>query len=165
MPYCDPTTLLAYVDARLVGDLAGDTGVRLTPNQIESDPNVAAALSASAGEINSAVLVGNRYTVAQLQSLTGDDAAFLAQLNAWLSFGKLCSRRGRDPKERPEYGQALEVIEKIKNGHQLFNVPQGNSQTASENFMTATQFSTLGLIRDRDARFMFPVRREQQVVS
>jgi hypothetical protein len=164
MAYATPTNLLSYIDARLIGDLALDTGVRLTPTQILTDPNVAAALSSGAGEINSCVLVGQRYTVAQLNALTGDDAALLQMLNSWLAYGILCSRRGRDPKERPEYVQTQETLKQISQGAELFNTPQGQSGLPQTNFMTAAQWQSVNTIRSATPQ-LFPVRRQQQAVG
>jgi len=161
MPYATPTDLMTFVDARLIGDLCEDAGNRLTPTQILADPNVAAALSAAAGTINAAVLVGARYTVAQLEAVTGDDAVFIQMLNSWLAFGVLCGRRGRDPKEQPEYVQSLETLEQIKKGAEMFNVGPGQNQVPQTNFISAANYQAVGTLRARTPE-LFPVRRLQQ---
>ncbi len=160
--YATSSQLIQYVDARLVGDLCADNGARVTPTGIQTDPNVLAALSAGTGTINLAALIGNRYTVEQLEALTGDDAAILVMLNSWLALGILCERRGRDPEEHPGYKEAKDILNRIEEGDKMFNIPQ--QAVPSENFMSAVQYGQLGLIRDRTPMF-FPVRRRQTTVG
>ncbi len=165
MPYATTEQLIIFVDSRIIGDLAGDQDKRLQPAEIMIDPNVAAALSAAAAKINSSVLVGQRYTVEQLLAMVGDDLVYLQMLNAWLAFGILCGRRGRDPSEQPEYIAATETIKHIENGAQLFNLSagQGQSQLPQTNFLSSTQWNLLNSLRS-STRGLFPQRRCQRTL-
>lgn len=161
MAYCTPAQLQQILDVRLIGDLLADTGVRVDPGAQLTNANLANALSIAAGQINSAALVGERYTVLELSNLTGDDAAFLTMLNAWLSFGILCSRRGRDAKEHSEYVQALETMEHLKTGSAIFNVAADVAVgVGSINFVSAQNYATVNSLRFATP-YYYPVRRTQ----
>lgn len=154
---------MTLIDQRLLGDLVSDSGTRVTPSALLTDPNLATALSTAAGQINSAALVGERYTVAELHALTGDDGNFLAMINAWLAFGILCSRRGRDAKEHPEYVKATELLEMLKDGEAVFNVPADVAVgTPQQNFPSFADYATVNSLRER-TRHYFPVRPVQNV--
>lgn len=60
---------LSRVDQRTVGDWASDTGVRIAPGSLPTDPNVAAAIGDACGEVESAALAGGRYAAADLATL------------------------------------------------------------------------------------------------
>ncbi len=153
--------MLARFDARVLGDLVNDTGVRQTPTQLLTDPNLAAALDDGAGMITSAALYGERYTVAQLLALTGTDQAFLIRLNCNLTFGLLQQRRGNDPTEFPSYVEALQILELIKSGSRLFNVPADTQAGVPESYYaTAQNIATVNLLTNA-ARPYFPVPRKQ----
>jgi len=161
MAYTTASQAMALIDNRLLGDLVSDSGQRVTPSGLLTDPNLATALSTAAGQINSAALVGQRYTVAELKALTGDDAAFLVMLNTWLAFGILCSRRGRDAKEHPEYVKATEMLETLKTGEAVFNVAADVSVgTAQTSFPSFADYATVNSLRERTGHY-FPVRPVQ----
>lgn len=165
MAYCTNQQIQQIIDARLLGDLVVDTGIRQTPSQLNSDANLTLALSTASGLINSAALVSERYTVAELQGLTGDDANFLVMMCAWLAFGILCSRRGRDPKERPEYEQVLQMIEDLKQGAKMFNVAADVAVgTPNEDFPSAQNYQTVNTLRTA-TNFYYPIRRNQNVAQ
>jgi hypothetical protein len=160
--YALPSDLLMYKDARTIGDLAGDLGVRVTPSAILTNPNVLAALASSAGMINSAILIGNRYTILELQALTGDDFAFLVRINCDLAFGILIGRRGNSPEQDPDYKEAKMLLEMMRDGKAIFNVPGDVAVgTPAPTFPSFINYARLGLLRDR-ARPLFPRRRYQQ---
>lgn len=158
MAYATPAQMLQLFDSRILGDLVQDVGQRVNPTNLLADTNLALALSTAAGQINSAALIGQRYTVLEMQALTGDDAAFLTSINAWLAFGILCARRGRDPKEHPEYEKALEMLEMLRKGESILNVPGDVSVgTAQINFPSWQSYVNVNSLRTRTPKY-YPQR-------
>jgi|SRR5579884_1361147 len=165
MSYAQPSDLLARYDARVLGDLVNDAGTRQTPTQLLTDPNLAAALASAAGTVNAAALVGQRYTVGELSALTGDDLAFLVNVNCALAFGLLNQRRGNDPMKFPAYAEAREVLDMLRDGKAIFNVPADVAAgTPQDQFPSAAAYAAINLLRDAAGRY-FAVRRRQVPAS
>lgn len=160
MSYAIPSDLLARYDVNTVGDLVNDNNQRQTPTQLATNVNLLTALSNAAGVINSAALFSERYTVAQLQALTGDDLAFLVGINCDIAMGRLALRRSNDPAKFPAYVEAMELLEHLRTGHNIFNVPGIQGVTASE-FPSFTTYSQVNLLRDACLNRYFPIRRFQ----
>lgn len=162
--YATPADLLKRYDARSVGDLVNDAGSRQTPTQILTDPNVLACLDDGAAYINAAAIVGNRYTIAQLQALTGVDAAMLIRLNCDLTFGYLVLRRGNDPRQLQSFVDAEKILGLLREGQLIFDVPASLAVgVGSSNFPSPVAYATLNLYRDECQAF--PVRSTQNVTS
>ena len=160
MAYATPAQLLERFDARTLGDLAGDTGVRVSAAALLADANVAAALSDATGQINASVLKAGRYQVADLVALTGDDAAFLVRICCDIALANLWHRRpyadsdGRtDAMERAD-----RHLKDLSTGQAVFNIQEnidmGNPTTGGP---TLVELRRLNLLRDRTRNF-YPLR-------
>jgi hypothetical protein len=134
-PYCTASILLTYYDARQVGDLLYDTtpGQRATeatilqPVTTQTPPNSPAATIANAinwasGEIESACLVAGKYSVQDLQSLTGMALASLQGLCADLAFWKLVCRRYPKQEMPDAIKWAFEKLERLRSGERIFGL-------------------------------------------
>ena len=64
--YANGTDFLTRYDARLIGDLVRDDGTQENPATLPTNTNLLTALSDAYGDIVAAAVVGDRYTVAQL---------------------------------------------------------------------------------------------------
>lgn len=163
MAYASPAIMLTYYDNRILGDLCSDVnGVRVSPAALLTDPNLAQALSTGAGQINAAVLVAQRYTVAELQALTGDDAALLQWLNSALAYCRLRSRRGVKLDDITDCKDAANMLAALEAGTAVFNIFANQEAGIPESgFPAAVIYAQTNLMRDYANRY-FPVRRYQQ---
>jgi phage gp36-like protein len=141
MSYATPAQMLNRYDDRRLGDLVRDDNTRATSAQLITGADAAilqSMLDDGAGEIDTACLIGGRYTVADLQGLvtsftTGSsDPAFhsacvLIRINCDLAYGYLMERRGYNDAElrtqAPLYAKALDMIDKLRWGERLFAIP------------------------------------------
>jgi phage gp36-like protein len=165
-PYANGSDLVSRYDVRLLGDYCSDTGVRVSPANVPTDPNVITALTDAASAINSACQIGERYTQAQLAALTGADKGLLYRLCCDLAFCYLCQRRGVKPLAYEEsYKRSEELLVRLKNGELIFNVP-GNVAVGvpGDEFPSSSTYATVNLLRDA-ASPLFPLRRRQQPAS
>jgi hypothetical protein len=124
-PYCTPTILLQYYDARQIGDLLLDTtpGQRASSQAISAgDPRVENALAWASGEIEAACLVAGKYAVADLQALTGMSLANLQGLCATLAFWKLVCRRYPKAEMPDDVKWAFEKLERLRSGERIFGL-------------------------------------------
>jgi hypothetical protein len=165
MSYLTNAELIDFIDERIISDLCTDNGVRPSLAQVLVDPNVTLACSTASGMVNSAALTAQRYSVLQLTSLTGDDSNLLKMIVAWLAFGQLCMRRGRDPETNPAYKEMMNYLVQIRRGDNLFNVPANvGVGVPAEQFPTAVNYQTVNTVRTATNRY-FPTRRNQNTTS
>ncbi len=137
--YLSPADFLKRKDARVIGDLVGDAGSRVSAAALLTDPNVLAALGDASGEVESMCLLGGRYTPADLAALTGNAQGFLSKLVAELAFCQLWTRRYPD-KERADTCQwAQDTLERLADGEQMFGFQE-----------TADAGTVLSVVEDMD---------------
>lgn len=120
--YATTAQLSSRYDQRTLGDLASDTGTRVPANQLSTSQPILDALQDAAGMIEAACSVGNRYTPADLLTLTGNGAAFLTRLNCDLAIGLLFQRRPDkgDPPKQVE--TAWRLLDALEAGHMVFGL-------------------------------------------
>ncbi len=100
MPYSTPADMLQRYDARLVGDLVSDNGVQVPAGDLPTNGVLLSVLLDASAAVDAAVYVGNRYTPAQMASLSTTAAAFVRRLVCDLGLVYLKRRRGRFDPER-----------------------------------------------------------------
>lgn len=129
MTYAAPADLLTRYDARLLGDLVSDSGSPVVADALPSHPVVHAVLADASAAIDAAVSVGNRYTPAQMASLSDTAAAFVRRLTCDLALLYVKRRRGRfDPeKDGALLKEVNETLQSLRTGNDLLLL-DGQSQ-------------------------------------
>ncbi len=124
--YATAAQMLTFYDYNLLGQLASDTGVPVTAAALLADPNLAAALSAAAGDIEAACLVAGRYRPEDLNALVtngGVAATKLAKLNADLAFASMRERRGyRTEEDFPQVKRAFDLLDRLRLGERIWSM-------------------------------------------
>lgn len=171
--YAAPSDLYSRYDTRILADLVNDDDTRLGSNTSVSLMQAALAtnqvilnmLADATGLVNSACLVGERYSVANLQALTDVDQQYLIRVVCDLAFGMLAIRRGVfQPDRYPQYLEANETLVRLRQGEAIFNVGgEGAAGVANGEFPAITSYATLNLMRDYSTPSFFPIRRIQQM--
>lgn len=164
MAYATGDDLLARYDARVLGDLIRDDGVRLSPSEIAGDMTVETALSSAEGELNSQVLKGNRYRVADLEALDGADADFLKDIVCTLAFFWLHRRRSWveiSDSMREARKMVNETLKALADGKAIFNVEgTRNAGVAEVQAVSRVELERdWNLLRDVAAGKFYPRRR------
>ena len=130
VPYCPASTLFEFHDWNQCADLLRDgdgprpTRLRLLDPASREGEMLAGLLLAASGELESAALVGRRYAAADLAGLAGAGLSRLQKVVADLAFWSLVQRRqpaGGDPKTCPGAVQALEELDRLRNGERIFS--------------------------------------------
>jgi phage gp36-like protein len=122
--YASANDLMAYHDARQIGDWCEDGGAILSPASIATDANVAAALLRASGEVEMACFAGGRYAPSDLQALTGASQAALKGLVCDLAFWHLGKRRVPDPSKIAGYKEAREMLDALREGKLIFGLQE-----------------------------------------
>jgi len=109
-------------DVRTIAQLASDTGQSILIPELDTNTKIQAALSAGEGAILMAFRKGGRYSLSDLQSLTGSDLSYLKELITNLAMINLLKRRPKVDPKLFEYLQEFNKthIEPIQNGDAIF---------------------------------------------
>ncbi len=92
--YATGKQLTERYDIDWIGEMASDDRSTLAQAEVPQHPAVITALAGASGRVNSALIVGAKYTPDQLVGLEGtDDGEYLADLVCNLAIIKLCRRR------------------------------------------------------------------------
>lgn len=129
-PYCSAEEFLVFTDFREIVEYCSDANGQPMVNDFTDDVTrtgqiALAILQSASGEIESAVLLGGRYTVDDLQALTGNQAQFLKQLVADLAlWGFICRRTNPGTPMPPKCEQAKAILNAIAQGEMIFGLQE-----------------------------------------
>lgn len=119
--YATPADFLARTDAGLLGDFVRDDGAQDSATQLLADTNLATALVDASGLVEAYCEAGGRYTVDDLQALTGNGLGLLKRIVCGLAIQFLRNRRGAiEPGQYPQYDFALRMLELLSEGAAIF---------------------------------------------
>lgn len=136
--YADNADALAFHDRRLLAQLVSDTGSEVTVEALPTDPNLAKLLRSASGRLESAALSGKRYTVADLQALTGSSLEYLKQIVVDLAVGRLLWRRYPERGKPDIYHAAEEVLHQLIMGEAIFGLVEVQDAGVMETVERAT---------------------------
>lgn len=126
--YATAAQMLERYDARTLGDLVSDTGIRVDESALLTDTVLSAALNDGAGDIELALLPGERYSTTDLTTLLASSSNtrfVLIRLNCDRAFFHLYDRRpwhevSEAYQRRIEDGEKL--LERLRRGERVFDV-------------------------------------------
>lgn len=148
----DSDDLIARYDARDVCDLASDTGSPVLLADLSANAKVAAARDDALGDVESALVAGQRYTVAQLEGLTGTALAHFKRLVCGRTmYYLLCRRPAFDPDRLKAFDEWTETqLKRLRLGENVFNLDdQKDAGVIDHEFIEAADVSKIKLLRDR----------------
>lgn len=166
MAYATPSDMRKRYDERQLAELVSDTDGSVELVDLDADENLLTSLSDASGNVNAALLTGNRYQVSDLEGLTGDALGDLKRIVCTQAFVYLRQRRGGgyqgdlDAIERDEK-QIEGRLDLLRRGINVFNlVDQKDSNPAPVQFLPSLVDSA-NLLRDRTQNY-YPMRRPGQ---
>jgi len=166
MAYATPTDLTARYDARRIGDFASDDGTRVAEADLPQNEKVLTALDAASGEVEVALMQGDRYRISDLAELTGSSREYLKQLVSDISFCRLYERHGwSDEAASPDltYKRSREALDRLRKGENVFNIA-GHVAAGLANMVTASpsrvQLQRPTLMSEIARGKYFPARRQ-----
>jgi phage gp36-like protein len=123
--YATGSDLISRYDVDLIGDLATDDRETLDRDSVADNVKVTTALADASGEVEVAMQAGGRYTVEQLQSLTGNSANHLKQIVCGLAMAALYRRRpeaSRREMIEDLTRDARDAIKSLRRGENVFGI-------------------------------------------
>lgn len=116
--YATGADMLARYDARTLGDLVSDDNVQVAASVLPSNVNLIAALTDASASVTAALFASNRYTPAQLATLSGIALSQLKRLTCDLALIYMKRRRCKfDPTNDGDLlKETNEAIKKLRDG-------------------------------------------------
>ena len=163
IPYCTAAELREGRDFRQLGDLVSDDGTReTTAATFDASTKVARCLMIASGMIESACLKGNKYSVQDLQGLSGASKYMLSDLCCELAWWKLVMRRMSRRELPPETLWALSVLDDLESGKKVFGLQeQADAGNPSNGIMTSSDWDYLNLASNQARRYFGSRARER----
>lgn len=127
--YLTPTEFVYRYDQNLVCQYLSDSGAPIDPSTLSTNTNLLELLADASAMLESAAMVGNRYSVSDLQAITAEVSGtcvyvggrLVKRLVADLAMGLLRQRRGmRDDQPFPPYLEALRQLDALRDGEMIF---------------------------------------------
>lgn len=167
MPFATGSDMLARYDARLLGDLVRDDGTQEPSVSLAANANLTAAITDATAVIQSAIVVGNRYTLSQISSLSDSSESVLRRICCDLALIYLKRRRGKFNAEND--GPLLESVEasikSLRDGENLLMIGTATESPASVAELSVPTLVTIQnrhTLRDTVKNY-FPMRRHSTI--
>lgn len=158
--YATGDDLIARYDVDLIGDLATDDRETLDRDLVADHPKVQTALGDASGELEVALLAGGRYSVEQLESLTGNSLNHLKSIVCGLAMAALYRRRPEAAKREHIEDlteDARAAIKSLRRGENLFGLTEHIEASVPEiTGPSAIQLDNRNGLSERMGRF-FPL--------
>lgn len=162
--YASSSDLITRFDTNLISELISDDHESATASEIASSTVVSEALVDASGQVEAAMLCGNRYSPAELAALTGNSLGLLKKMVCMITIASLCERRvGAIPIEQTKYydDKAAKYLEDLRTGKNLFNLTDDEDNrtaaTPSTEGPTTVEYTNLNLLPEQMVRH-FPNR-------
>lgn len=158
--YAEPSDMLARHDQSVVAQLCSDDGHKVPAEDLATDPNLLAALEDASGDVEAALLIGKRYSVEDLEGLTGNSLAKLKRIVCTIAMANLLERRPVvHIQEADTYLKRAEAyLEQLRTGQRIFNLEdQVDTQLPTVDGPTSVDCARINLLPDRMTRY-FPTQ-------
>lgn len=162
MAYATGDDLALRYDIDWVGDLATDNRETLSRGAVATHPAVLVALDGASGQVQAALIQGGQYSVEDLSTLNGVNAAYLRDLVCGLAIIRLWERRSEAVPDNAETIQAKwwGLIEKLEKGGNIFDLPaQVDATIVDHAGPTAVQLQNRNDMTVRNKLFPPPITR------
>jgi phage gp36-like protein len=117
--------LIARYDVRTLGDLCAD-GQRVDAGSLSGNTAIQVALATAKAQVLAALRQADRYSVADLEGLTGPSQDLLVHVECLIAFSILWDRRpwNEERGESRAVKQAHDLLEQLRNGVNVFDLPK-----------------------------------------
>lgn len=162
MAHASAADMIARKRVDTINDLCNDEGHRQSLPELLTNANLSAALDDASGAIDAALVVGKRYSVADLTGLTGNNLALLKRITCDLAMSFLYERNPRQADEATKARElAMMFLKKLSDGENVFNLdaPKAASLPTIDG-PSSVDYARLNLMPDRTKHF-YPSRGQR----
>jgi len=164
--YATAADLIARHDTNLIGELIKDDGEPATRAEITASTVLSALLTDASGQVEAAMLCGNRYSPERLADLEGNSQGLLKKIVCLITLSELLNRRpGRHIEMAKLYDeQGRAYLEDLRTGKNLFNLTDTDANKTAANPSThgptVVEYERLNLLPEQMVRH-FPNRQSR----
>lgn len=159
--YAEPSDLVNRLELPTIQRLISDDGHDVPEEDLATDAKLLAALEDASGDVEAAMLVGQRYSVADLEALTGNSLATLKRITCTIALAYLLERRPTVHLEQSQryLERAQQYLEQLRAGSRIFNVDDNVSKQAPTiDGPTSVDYTRMNGIVDQMSSRYFPSR-------
>lgn len=164
--YAAISDLIARHDARLIGELISDTDDPASSAEVAVSTVLTALLTDASGQVESAMLCGDRYRPADLEGLTGNSLGLLKKITCIITMAALFDRRPGTHIEQEKYynERAQQYLEYLRTGKNLFLLTDDTTNLDAAKPSTegpsVVEYENLNLLPEQMVRH-FPSRQSR----
>jgi phage gp36-like protein len=157
--------MIKRFDVRMLGDLVGDAGVRVSHADLVTDANLQAAIDDAWGEIIGALMMSQRYTQTDIDALAGESKQYLIRLNCLIALGNLWERRPWSDDDQRAHAvdradRARKELDELRTGKKVLNIEAAKDAGLPEARAPSLAVVTrTNLTVDDARRGFYPARR------
>lgn len=166
MPYITAKDMQLRYDWKLLGDLISDSGERVQPQAQITHPNMIAACTDASGEVDAALMYGDRYSSTDLSGLVAagpsNSLNLLIQICCQIAICNLYERKYATKFEvMKPFREAKEGhLERLRTGSNVFNLPTVQAAaTEQASGPSLVDYQNSGLVSHYPGMHYFPVTR------
>lgn len=153
--------LLLRYDANDIGDLVSDVGGQVSPTDLLTNDVALAAIEDAKGDVDSALVAGNRYAASDLTALTGNSLAKLKNLECGRAVYYLLRRRINvaNSEQVDLFDKwTREQLERLRKGENVFDLTeQKDAGVIDHTTQTIQSVDRMRLLRDQTRNY-YPQR-------
>lgn len=155
IPFCSGPDIRSRHDFRQAGDLLNDDGTRVTTAAaFDANSEVTTGCMDASGMVEMYCLKGNKYSVAELQSLTGASRNLLVKICVELAWWGLWERRHAGKPMLSTALWAFSVCESLESGAIIFGIQEkATAGNPSNDFYTSADDQAAGRVAFVAKRF------------
>lgn len=161
--YAEPSDLISRYDVAVLGDLVADDGIRVSASDLEDDAVLLEVLQTASGQVEAAMLCGNRYSPDELSGLTGNSASHLKQIVCLIAIAILFERRPAVNSMHADLylKRADAYLEDLRHGKNLFNLAEALvDANPTISGPSSIDYRNINMLPDRMVRY-FPSRKQR----
>lgn len=150
--YATPADLAQRYDVRTLLELPSDTNEAIDSGDLDDNAILLMVLEDASGQVEAALLAGQRYSAADLEDLTGNPLGLLKRLVCQIAFTFLEERRGGlDPDQFEKRMQwPNDMLDRLRRGENIFGITEVlEASVPSREVATPASVEAAGLMRSR----------------
>jgi len=160
--YATGDDLVAYFDARTIGQSLLDTGSAVSAASVAAHPAIERFLRLASGAVNSALMASKRYTSDDLTGLTDQAAEHLKQITCDIAMYHISRRRIDTNPDRTESLRkvAESHLERLRKGEIILEVDEVKDAGVMDHATLTQSDLAAGVPQLRDRVGIFPARQK-----
>lgn len=162
MRWASVADLMDRFDARQLGDLCGDVGARVEPADLPGNARAIAALNDAEGELISAITVGEKYDLTQVDTLVSGGDTYVLKLVCDLALKNLYAARNQLEDTPAQSLLAMQVLQQLRQGERVLAILENQDAGSKVESFQVSHVVAVDRGYMTELNRVWPVRRGRQ---